>query len=97
MFIDDINISLEDNTDVLKFEENEILIFPNPSSSTLNINSLIPIDNIQIFDLSGKLIINKTRGLNNISFIDIEFLNKGFYIVVINMKSEKTTKMFMKN
>ncbi len=97
LFIDDINISLEDNTDMLKFEKNEILIFPNPSSSRLNINSLIPIHNIQIFDLSGKLIINKNRVLNDISSIDIESLNKGFYTVVLNVKSEKITSRFMKN
>ena len=97
LFIDDINISLEDNIDVLDLGKNEISIFPNPSSDRLNINSLMPIDNIKIFDLSGKLIANISLAQKNKSSIDIDFLNRGFYSIVVKTKAEKITRRFIKN
>tara|TARA_B100001287_G_scaffold276658_1_gene288500 strand:- start:6078 stop:8123 length:2046 start_codon:yes stop_codon:yes gene_type:complete len=97
LFIDDINISLEDNTNVLKVEKNEILIFPNPTSNRLNINSLLPIETVQVFDLSGKMIIEMSGVQKNETSIDIAFFSKGFYSVTINTNSGKFNRSFMKN
>ncbi|MFT3919260.1 T9SS type A sorting domain-containing protein [Cloacibacterium sp.] len=66
-------------------------IFPNPVSDFVNIKSKSKINTVQIFDISGKLILN-----SNLSKIDIQTLKKGIYIVKVNTEtgifSEKIIK-----
>jgi len=93
-YIDSIPSCLEMN---VGFTDNEInnetiTIFPNPSSSFINIKSLnYPIDAISIYNLQGALI--KTLSPNSASSsINIENLSDGIY--VINVQNLKQTKNF---
>ncbi|HEY3370465.1 MAG TPA: T9SS type A sorting domain-containing protein, partial [Prolixibacteraceae bacterium] len=72
---------------------NRIVIYPNPSKSKLFINGLTQSSVVSIFDLNGKLLINK----NVISqYIDISNLLNGIYLVRIEDNSGITMKKFIK-
>ncbi|MDD2345954.1 MAG: M1 family aminopeptidase [Bacteroidales bacterium] len=79
--------------------DSDFLIFPNPANDFINIIFEDDfIENITIFDISGKF-INRIK-VNNISFshrITISSLSKGIYFVEIqNNKNEKLLKYFIK-
>ncbi len=60
---------------------NNILLYPNPVKTTLNINNNGQlIQNIQIFDVSGKLIISDY----NVQNIDVSNIENGIYFCKIN-------------
>lgn len=71
--------------------ENNILVYPNPSSKILNIKTSEPI-NIKIFNINGKLILNTNQ--NN---IDISMLKKGIYLIEIKNKKNTATKKIIVN
>lgn len=72
---------------------NQIIIYPNPSKSTLFINGLNLNSAVSIFDLSGTQLINK-QVVNN--QIDISQLMNGVYIVMVSDKNGNTMKKFIK-
>ncbi len=73
--------------------KNKISIYPNPANSEINIlfsnqeNAVV-----EIFDLFGKKLIS----LINQNKIGIQELNKGVYILKVNMKQINYTQMFIK-
>jgi len=65
------NISTTNNSKILS-------VFPNPANKNIKINSAYTIENIQIFDFTGKNVLS-TINTN----IDITDLEKGIYIVKV--------------
>lgn len=65
---------------------NELSVYPNPTKDILNFSFNKPMDEIEVYDLSGKSVLTKT----NSKFINLESLANGFYIVKIeaNQNSE---------
>lgn len=75
--------------------ENQIRVFPNPTSDVLNI--AVPqnskVEEIKIYDLSGRLISIYT----NLLTVDVSNLNSGSYLLEINFASGyKSIQKFMK-
>lgn len=64
----------------------DVTIYPNPTTGILNFNSKSEIQNIALFDLSGRKISE-----SNSSQINISSLPKGIYLVKISTKDGKTT------
>lgn len=58
--------------------EDGLSVFPNPTSSILNIDGLHATDEIQVLDLQGKLMLN---GSQQSKSIDISKLDKGVYLL----------------
>jgi Glycosyl hydrolase catalytic core/Secretion system C-terminal sorting domain/F5/8 type C domain len=58
-------------------------IYPNPASSLLNISGSTDVELIEIMDLNGKQLIEKS-GLNS---VDISNLSNGVYFIKINKKN----------
>lgn len=54
--------------------------FPNPANNVLNINAEVEIDQIDIYDMVGKLIMKQTIGSNNAQ-LNISKLVPGSYII----------------
>ena len=64
-------------------ELNDIIIFPNPTSSFLTIKSYNLISPISIYDITGKLVL-QNRGNSKEIILDISNLNSGLYFIKSN-------------
>jgi acetyl esterase/lipase len=72
-------MSLQENT---AFEVN---VYPNPIIDVINIDAGIEIENVIIYDISGKIILEK-EVMNNSSIINISSLNSGVYYIQVNSR-----------
>jgi hypothetical protein len=83
-------LSLEESIKVDSF-----LIYPNPTSSILNISNpnSVEIKNISVVDINGRIVKNQSDSLSQINVSD---LNAGVYFVTIEAAEGKTTKKFIK-
>jgi len=59
----------------------DITIFPNPAQHTLNIQSILSFDKVDIIDLFGKVVLRQTFKSNSLNQLDISALNRGNYLV----------------
>jgi len=60
-------------------------IYPNPSNNIINIDSKNELLNtINLYDISGKLLIEKNDVSTNNLVIDISILSKGIYFITLN-------------
>ena len=71
----EVNISATGINDALS---NEVILYPNPVKDILNIKTTIEYSEIEVLDLTGKILLT-SKHLK----IDISFLNSGAYIVRI--------------
>lgn len=79
---------------LVELASNSSYLFPNPCTNQLNISSDLPIRTVQLFDLSGKSILNQTFDTQQNTYtIDVNHLAKGLYIA--QLQSEKG-KQFVK-
>ena len=73
---------------------NEVTIYPNPSKAQffINNNTHLPINGIQVYNLVGELVLNKT-GINLVqSKLDLSIYNKGIYIIKLVSNNATLTK-----
>ena len=75
------------------FSKKKIEMFPNPTRHLLNISSLSG-ENIEIFDLRGKLLKSK-KASSSLTSIDIQDLKAGLYIVRVNNGEEFRSGRFI--
>lgn len=77
------------------FDSNSFSIYPNPTSSVLNISNpnSLEIKNILVVDINGRIVKNQSDSLSQINVSD---LNAGVYFVTIEAAEGKTTKKFIK-
>jgi hypothetical protein len=83
---------LDNTLDIVDFlNEDEIIIFPNPSKGIINIESKEPLDGyIRIFDIMGNLLlVKRINGLNNQLSLSVA---DGFYIIQLDTKTGLITK-----
>lgn len=76
--VDHFRVTELSSADVIETEDSSIGIYPNPASSALFISG-VNVGNITIFDLSGRVVLNK----NIQSSVDISMLSAGMYIVQV--------------
>jgi hypothetical protein len=83
-------LSLNDNLKLDSF-----LIYPNPTSSVLNISNpnSLEIKNISVVDINGRIVKNQSDSLSQINVSD---LNAGVYFVTIEAAEVKKNKKFIK-
>jgi hypothetical protein len=73
----------------IQFAKNNLLIYPNPASTEINIalkNSSVTVQTIELLDVSGKLIyqINKPILQNNLFSVPVSAIADGIYLLKIN-------------
>jgi hypothetical protein len=66
-------------------------LYPNPASEILNVNSLDGFEFIQIYDLTGKMIINVSTP-SNLNKIDVSAYQKGTYILYYKIGQKTSSK-----
>jgi len=68
---------------VNEIESNTCLVFPNPSTEFVNIESDSEFDEIEVLDLQGRLIVSRKLKSTNSYHLNISRLNSANYIVRI--------------
>jgi|GEM_PF-2914096 len=82
----------EFKSDVTALEwQNELIIYPNPTSDYLNFKSDLSINQVAIYNIQGQLILAQS-GKNQIDKIDVSQLESGTYF----LKTNQTTSKFIK-
>ncbi|MEO1804230.1 MAG: T9SS type A sorting domain-containing protein [Bacteroidota bacterium] len=61
----------------------DVVLYPNPSNGIIHIKSQQPITSLEIFSVTGTLLVNQER-LTNGSSLNIDSLDKGIYFLKIN-------------
>lgn len=82
----------------------EVVIFPNPTSTNLNLRYNLPKDdeiNIALFDMQGKLFLRKSLGKQlsgeQQQTLDVSNLPEGSYVCRIKGQHQTVTKTVIKN
>ena len=74
-----------------------ISMYPNPTTSMLNFNSIETIKEIIVYDLLGNQVLVKNTSGNVLS-LDVSNLSKGMYLIkFINGENNHTIRKFIKN
>ena len=76
-----------------EFDMQKVTIYPNPVSSTLSISGNIDLQNVNIFDLQGRLVKSIAHDFNQ---IDVADLQNGSYILQYVTASQTNTIKFIK-
>ena len=95
--IDILQESYNEFLSLENFNNENIRLIPNPleKGQLLNINSVNQNNkNIQIFDISGKLVLNKNI---NVSKLDVSVLESGTYIIKVKSENKILTKKLIIN
>jgi subtilisin family serine protease len=74
----------------------QVVIFPNPCSTTLNIQLVAKGSaDIEIFDLFGRTLFH-TTGIQAAARIDLSFLSQGTYFLTVSVDDRIITRKFLK-
>jgi hypothetical protein len=82
-------------SDADKFNENEVLLYPNPVSDLLNIEAEEDVSKVEIYSITGQL-VQTQYGLDKQMQIDVKKLNPGLYILAIESADEIIKQKFVK-
>jgi len=84
--VDYIRVYQPAPTAVNQVNENVVSIYPNPASEVLNINTEIPVKTLQLFDISGRCVLNVVKPS---ATMDISALNNGIYVLKLQLVDGK--------
>jgi len=91
IYFDDIRLMHDPLTFTSEINASSSLkVFPNPAQDIVNIKVDEPINNIAVYDLSGKLMLQENR-TGNEATIDIAHLSRGIYILRVNTLNNSYT------
>lgn len=77
-----------DVTSVIDFSSNEaIKLYPNPTTSFINIEATENIKSVFIRDLTGKVL---SKHFGNINHLNVEFLEASYYLIEIELENGNT-------
>ena len=77
--------------------ENQVLLYPNPASDVLTVSTKTTLNEIAIYDISGKLVLNKSKLTTNTETISLNKLSGGMYLVTIKTDKGIQTKKLIIN
>ena len=90
--LDDISVTHEGTANTNDLNELKMSVFPNPTTDIVFINGLDKIENIRVFDMNGKRVI-ETENSNQ---VDLSALPNGNYIINVYQDSNVYSKRIMK-
>ncbi len=76
------------------FNTADLQVYPNPTTGLLHINCGQPVENVMVYDLNGRLVLESNQ--KDISKISLEPLEQGTYFVRINTNTDSFTKKIVK-
>ena len=101
-YLDDVNVYGSDficnSVNTKELIEENIIIFPNPSTTQIHIhNNINSIKNIDLYDVTGKLIDNVSVNNKKTFVFDVSSYKSGSYILKIGLQNGNTiNKNFIK-
>jgi len=75
--------------------QDKLLIYPNPCSSTVNIESEYLINSFKLYDAAGKLVLNKVVN-NRQTVISMEAFAEGMYYITLDTENSMITRKIIK-
>jgi len=85
-----IKVALEINS---PYFNSDIAIYPNPANEMITVSGINKLKRIEIYDISGKLLMSETK-----THIVISNLPKGIYVLkIIDTNDFMVTKKLIKN
>lgn len=75
------------------YKDNDVIVYPNPTKSIVNLKSSHEIKSIELCDLSGKLIMKTINPKNS---VDISSVQKGIYLLKISLDNGIIVKKISK-
>lgn len=91
LYLDDIAVRKEDPLGVSELQNLAVSVYPNPFTNQVSVKSEKAIDEVKIFDLSGKLVATTTQ-----STINTESLESGYYLLKVKSGNQTVTKRIVK-
>lgn len=70
-------------------------VYPNPVQNTLNVSAGVSVDQVSIFDLTGREVMRATPNASAFS-LDVANLNKGLYLVSLKAGDQELTTKLVK-
>lgn len=99
VYIVDINVQNLGSEDIAQNPTKDLgfIVFPNPTVDIINIQSKekVKINDVEVFDLSGKRLMSISSNNNNVQ-LNIKELIKGMYVMVIRTGNTIVTKKIIK-
>jgi hypothetical protein len=75
---------------------NDVVIYPNPVTNTLNITHISKTDRVEIMDLSGKIILTDASSDASTTEVDVSNLKKGVYLLKLTGSKNNKVIQFIK-
>ena len=96
-YIDNLAVTLFDSSGnvlgITDLMENSFVVYPNPVQNKLNVSAGVSVDQVSIFDLTGREVLRAAPNASAFS-LDVANLNKGLYLVSLKAgDQEMTTKL----
>jgi len=73
----------------------DLIIYPNPATSILNISAATPITNVEVVNVLGQVLISE-QSVSNISQIDVSKLSTGNYFIKVISENNTNVLQFLK-
>jgi len=78
------------------YEFKELVLYPSPAESELNVNTSSIIRSIKIYDLQGLQVFSNSGYNSSTAQIPLNELNKGVYTITVQTENKKLTDKFLK-
>ncbi|MDB3907411.1 lamin tail domain-containing protein [Crocinitomicaceae bacterium] len=85
------DLIVNDCASIAELEAEGILVYPNPATDVLNVQTISDIKTIEVVDLSGMIVANGTE--NSVSVAN---LASGMYVINVTTETGMFTKTFLK-
>jgi hypothetical protein len=93
LYIDDIQVEINNPLSTPNIAQSEIILYPNPSKGMVYISSTGNINAIEVIDISGKTVFTQDSPSSS---IDLSYLNDGMYYLKFRTEKGIETKIFQK-
>jgi 1,4-alpha-glucan branching enzyme len=91
---DDPHVVTENETETL--QNNEISIYPNPALNEINISAPYNISEVQVYSVTGKLVLHQNKGSVNHLKLNIDRFTPGIYLLKVFQNNQVSTHKFVK-
>jgi hypothetical protein len=92
LYIDDIEVRKDDATGLQEPSTISFVVYPNPSSDLIYVSGTEKLEKMELLDLNGMLL--QTTAL---TFMNVQALPSGMYLIRCTMNGVTSTKRFTKN